>query len=437
MLRIAAILWLWTVGTTLGFAADPPKTLRAGAAKGDITPPIGLPMWGYAARHDAPAVGVLDPLQARAVVIEVGGEKLAIVATDLGRGPTPAMLAEIQRELLAKAQIRRVLVCGSHTHHGPVLELTDSPGRGKGKYDSTIAYSRKLPGLIVETVLKADRDLRPAKIGTSSQSVAFNRNRQAKKRRKVTDPNLVVLRLDDVAGKPIALLVNYAAHPTMTDAKVLKYSADYVGYLRTKVESELDAPCLFLQGASGDLSTSTPPGVTPGPKGFGESLGASVVALAKGIDTAVPTSPSLSSDETVTRFSTRIDLKNPLVQTMYGRAFFPDLIACAGDEHGGGVDARLSTVVLNGDVALVGVSGEFFCEHANRLRSRLDVKTTLFLGYCNGHHFYFPTIEAAAEGGYGAEPGVSLAELGAGERLMDQALLSIERMLDRFPAERR
>jgi len=38
---------------------------------------------------------------------------------------------------------------------------------------------------------------------------------------------------------------------------------------------------------------------------------------------------------------------------------------------------------------------------------------------------YFPTIDAASEGGYGANPGVSLAELGAGERMMDKALLNI------------
>ena len=40
---------------------------------------------------------------------------------------------------------------------------------------------------------------------------------------------------------------------------------------------------------------------------------------------------------------------------------------------------------------------------------------------------YFPTIEAASEGGYGADPGVSFAELGAGERMMDKALLNIYR----------
>ena len=49
----------------------------------------------------------------------------------------------------------------------------------------------------------------------------------------------------------------------------------------------------------------------------------------------------------------------------------------------------------------------------------------------------FPTIEAASEGGYGADPGVSLAELGAGERMMDKALLNIYLLQGKFARERR
>lgn len=77
------------------------------------------------------------------------------------------------------------------------------------------------------------------------------------------------------------------------------------------------------------------------------------------------------------------------------------------------------------------------CNHANRLKARSYVKHTLFFGYCNGHGMYFPTIEAASEGGYGANPGVSLAELGAGERMMDKALLNIYLLQGKFARERR
>jgi hypothetical protein len=52
----------------------------------------------------------------------------------------------------------------------------------------------------------------------------------------------------------------------------------------------------------------------------------------------------------------------------------------------------------------------------------------LFLGYCNDYHQYFPTIEAAAEGGYGADATVSAAEVGAGELMMNRALINLYKM---------
>jgi hypothetical protein len=61
------------------------------------------------------------------------------------------------------------------------------------------------------------------------------------------------------------------------------------------------------------------------------------------------------------------------------------------------------------------------------------------LGYCNDYQQYFPTIEAAAEGGYGADPAVAPAEVGAGERVMDRALVHLYQMrgktLDLPPAK--
>src|SRR5438552_3766971 len=56
--------------------------LQAGTAKVAITPPTGFPMWGYAARHDQPSTGVRDPLFARALVLAVGKERLALVSLD-------------------------------------------------------------------------------------------------------------------------------------------------------------------------------------------------------------------------------------------------------------------------------------------------------------------------------------------------------------------
>lgn len=409
-------------GSTLD---DADKTgFRVGAGERDITPPAGIPMWGYGARHDLLSQGALDPLMAKAVVIAAGDDKVAIVGIDLGRGPTDEMMKIIRRKIAEKAGIRNVLISGSHTHHGPVIELTDEPGLGKGKFDAAVAYSQKLPEQLIEVILEADKNLRPAKVGVATENVSLNRNRQSKREPKATDPMLAVLRFDDEAGKPIAIVVNFAAHPVMTDAKVLKYSADYPGFLMNKVEAALSTKCVFMQGAAGDMSTNAGNG-PGGPQGFGETLADQVIKLAETAQTEVPAHPSVKGLVDTFHFKTRIDLRDPRISGAYEKAFFPEISRNYAKNYADGLDAELDTILLNGEIALVGGSGEFFCNHANRLKARSYVKHTLFFGYCNGHGMYFPTIEAASEGGYGADPGVSFAELGAGERMMDKALLNI------------
>jgi neutral ceramidase len=150
-----------------------------------------------------------------------------------------------------------------------------------------------------------------------------------------------------------------------------------------------------------------------------------------------PASPSVKGMVETFHFKTRVDLNDRKVTAAYERAFFPEISRNYAREFADGLDAELNTVLINGEVAIVGASGEFFCNHANRLRARSYVKHTLFFGYCNGHGMYFPTIEAASEGGYGADPGVSFAELGAGEQMMDKALLNIYILSGKFLGEPR
>jgi neutral ceramidase len=112
-----------------------------------------------------------------------------------------------------------------------------------------------------------------------------------------------------------------------------------------------------------------------------------------------------------------------MVSAAYGKAFFPELIPNFIDEYADGVRPRLTVALLNGNIAMIGVSGEFFSNHSIRLKQRARVKQLFFFGYSNGYHQYFPTIEAVAEGGYGADQGVSPVAIGAGEQLMNTALM--------------
>jgi hypothetical protein len=354
---------------------------------------------------------------------------------DLGRGPTPAMMERIRREVAERAGVKHLLISGSHTHHGPVIELTDQEGRGKGRFDPAVAYAKALPELLTEAIVEASNGVKPARLGVASAAVTLNRNRQTKKTPAPTDPTLTVVRIVGQDGRPVAVLVNFAAHPVLTDGKVLKFSADYPGFLQKRVEEELGGRCVFLQGASGDLSPNPGPG-QGGPSAFGAALGDEAVRLARSVRTEAPARASILSKVDRFRFVPRIDLGNPLTSLVYERAFFPELVRNYVQEFKDGVNAELTTVLLNGEIGLVGVSGEFFCNHANRLRERAGLKDLLFVGYCNGHAMYFPTIEAAAEGGYGADPAMSPAALGAGEEVMNRALVNLFTMRGNYPERR-
>src|ERR1043166_7534599 len=57
------------------------EEVRVGVAQIDITPPMGIPLAGY--YHERGADGVLDPLFSKALVIESGGQRAALVVLDL------------------------------------------------------------------------------------------------------------------------------------------------------------------------------------------------------------------------------------------------------------------------------------------------------------------------------------------------------------------
>ena len=74
------------------------------------------------------------------------------------------------------------------------------------------------PGCAVAIILaipQAAADVRPAKIGWGAKPVDLNRNRHSKIEPQPVDRELGVIRLDGLDGNPIAVIVNFAAHPTM------------------------------------------------------------------------------------------------------------------------------------------------------------------------------------------------------------------------------
>lgn len=400
---MSAVLW-----AALLFA--PSAEVRAGAARLDITPPVGGPMWGYAARHENPSTGVRDRLHARCLVLETQAVRVAFLSLDLGRALPRREMAEL--ETLARKQgIETLFVAASHTHHGPMLEIDTWP-------TPKSSYVQALPRRLADLIASAVKALQPARIGTAVREVPFSRNRHT--RDGTTDRELLVLRAETLKGVALGHLVNFAAHPTMLPIKDTRLSADWVGAMAAAIETETAAPCVFLQGAAGDAS---PDGVNDHIK-FGHTVAREVIRMLPRMKMRDDVKPWKVRDERLT-FRSRVNLDDPVLRLTMSLAFSPRLVTFFRNEYKNGIQPWLTTALLDGRIGFVGVSGEFFAEHARHLKRRARLDTLFFVGYCNDYHQYFPTIESAARGGYGTEIYIAPAELGAGEKIMDRALLQL------------
>jgi neutral ceramidase len=263
-----------------------PVSFRAGAATAEITPPKGTPLAGYGDRQGAPSEGVHDPLMAQALVLEAGGEKIAFITADFFL-PRRKLFEDVAKMVEEKTGIPRgnVLLSGSHSHSssgGIFPELALLGGNVvPGVYEAT-------RDKIVSAVIEADKKLQPAKVGTGhADLVGLNSNRR--EGGGPTDPDLRVLRVDDLKGKPIAMLFNYSAHPTVMGGDNRLFSAEYPGATRRELAKIY--PGVVGMFANSSLGNSGPscPGDCGG--GFetinkqGQLFAAKIKEIADGIKT--------------------------------------------------------------------------------------------------------------------------------------------------------
>jgi neutral ceramidase len=237
-------------------AANAQAKLMAGVGKADITPPVGTPLAGYGGRLGRPSTGVHDPTEARALVIDNGAEKIAFVSVD-HLGFDHGMVERV-RELAAKGTgiaPDHIFVMSSHTHSGGGAFLELFPILA-GRYDAQIrdAYSERA----ARAVIAASQAMRAARIAIGAgEARGISRFRSSWPPNGPIDPEVGVIRVDAVdTGKPMAVLMNFAAHPTVVGDKNFEFSADYVYYARRAVEQMIggDVMAIFANGAQGTVA---------------------------------------------------------------------------------------------------------------------------------------------------------------------------------------
>jgi hypothetical protein len=239
-----------------------------GVAQEDITPPVGIYArnWG-AATHDV-AEGVHRPLKLTCITLKEAekDKPLVLISADLGWWKSAADEKELRGAILETFQLEpsRLMFCLSHTHAGPGLFSEDANKPG-GEYiipylkyikdKAILAIQAALGSAAVATLswrygkcdLATNRDLPEGK--GERLLVGFNPDQQA-------DDTLLVGRITNAEGKTTGTIVNYACHPTTLAWDNRLISPDYIGAMRELLEDHNGAPCLFLQGASGELAPS-------------------------------------------------------------------------------------------------------------------------------------------------------------------------------------
>ncbi len=240
--------------------ANAQEKLMAGVAKTDITPPIGTPLAGYGARRAQPSTGMHDPTEARALILDNGTQKIALVSVD-HLGFDHGMVDRIRASASAATQISpdHIFIMSSHTHSGGGAFMEMLPLLANvlaGKFDLKIRafYEQRT----AEAIIEANKMLKPVRIGFGAgEAKGISRFRSSWPPNGPVDPEVGVIRIDSLAtGKPLAILINFAAHPTVLGAENMTFSADFVGYARDAVEKMAGgaAMAIFANGAQGTIA---------------------------------------------------------------------------------------------------------------------------------------------------------------------------------------
>ena len=418
------------------------QSFNAGVARADITPPPGIELWGYSNRA-GPATGTLDPLYARVLVLDDGRKSVAVVTLDLGRSfgqPQMKLVRDRARQL---HNVAEVMFIASHTHSGPVIDED---------YDQVPEWEQRALNKIVQAIGSARGRMAEARIGVGYGQAIIGHNRryiQSDGRVKmlwrnstgqptgVIDPTVGVIRIDDLKGTPRAILVNYACHPVVFGPDNLRYSADYPGAMSRVVEASWSdrALCFFLQGAPGDINplvdkTPLTENADDEMRRLGEMLGREVARVTRSIQTQAPTTPELAylSEELYFKNRWSQESLRSAIISAYGPNPAKRYFRYLNDP----IAAPVSTLVINRQIALVGLPGEPFVGLQLLLKQRSPLSATFLCGYTNGYIGYFPTLRDAAAGGYGANTIVTRVEVGAGERMIDRGLIHIYRFLGKL-----
>jgi neutral ceramidase len=407
--------------------------LRAGFSKVCISPPIGAPLAGFAARQGV-SEGIHDDLFARALVLANEEAVVALVSVDV-LALSSDFIKRVREQIQKRTDIDPacVMIASTHTHAGPVTITTFF--NPEESVDS--AYMDSLENAVEQSVTNAWLTRFPARVGVGVAKVeGVGVNRRSPDQRPI-DEQIGIIKVDDFNGRTRGVLINYSCHPTVLGPDNLLVTGDFPNFAIEQIERNIgpDGFAMFVNGTQGNISMghsselSAIGVITPGrtferAAELGHLLAdATLVALPDITTSDAPTLNTLT-------IPVNLPLKNypPLEEAIKSLRDADELLARLTAEGAPpeqimpAKTQRLYASITNfysrealllpdghlpielqgfrlGDAAFVAIPGEVFVEIGLTLKRQSPYMTFVF-GIANGYIGYVPTREAYAAGGY-------------------------------------
>lgn len=401
-------------------------SFQTGVAQANITPPVGINLVGFAGR--GPSIGIHDELRAKVIVMTDGTSKAALVDCDLV-GLGAEVVKDIRDEISERVAIstENITILCTHTHYGPDAYRDKSA-------DDVMTYQANLKYKIAGAVFEAWENMRPAEIGVGWGKSYIGINRREKRPdgsiilgqnpEGPIDRQVGVLRVNDADGNPIASLTNFATHPVSQSSKMRMVSADYPGKACEIVTQLTDCPCLFLQGACGNINSALMENSYEPPRTLGTRLGCEIVRVWETIETKPVSSLGIASqtvslprikygseenaEKLVKSIKKQLESLRAAEKPNKGSIYWAEtrlkkakeaLQSWRTGEPLPEISAELQVLYLD-DFAYATAPAEVFNQIGSEIKERSPFSDTFFLGYANGSIGYIPVPEAYPEGGY-------------------------------------
>ncbi len=394
----------------------------AGAARADITPPIGTKLYGYA--PDVVSTSVHDPLDITAVAFRQGNDTVVLYSVTVGDFQTE--LSNNVRSMLGEMYsipASNLIIAATHTHSAPNV----AGMAGWGDIDREYVDSILIPAFIKVTA-DALGSLEEAEIAVSvvESKVGINR-REHKRDNSITfgqnpwgcfDPNMTLIALRRVSDKKgIVNIIHYGCHGTAA-GRNHEISRDWSGIMVDRLENVTGILTTYINGSLGDVGPRLTNGGTTGDIRYVEELGG-VAALDaytayRALGTYTPGKLSVVAEDIKIPFKTLPTLEDVqkklaeyvepeklinLSQLEYTHYKSVEEVYLSGADHL--TDYIIPQTVFSiGNVVMVPMPFEIFSETSLRLRKYSPLEHTLVLSNANGYNAYLPTEDQLCRGGY-------------------------------------